>query len=407
MPQPPDHPAAPEGATATLLARYAARLQHMRQMSRALLTLQSLEQYALEALRHATSLADLAWGSVTLFDHATGTATVVAALGGGQGHDRPLSAFDLALLDRGEVQRAATGAGAALIAPLIVEEALAGALTLGPAGPGGCSDEQVEIALEVAGQLEVALRQLQLQAERQGYATGLEQRVGQRTAQLEHAVRELEAFAYSVSHDLRSPLRAIDGFARILAQEHAEAMPAEARHYLERIRQNARQMGALIDDLLAFSRLDRQALQPQPLNMAALAQQAFASLSAEQAGRQVALSIGELPGCAGDPTLVRQIWANLLANALKYTRRRPLATIEVGGYVEGDERVYFVRDNGAGFDMRYADKLFKVFQRLHRPADYEGNGVGLANVQRIVRRHGGRVWATGEVDRGATFFFTL
>jgi PAS domain S-box-containing protein len=235
----------------------------------------------------------------------------------------------------------------------------------------------------------------------------LEQRVIERTAQLEAAVKELEAFSYSVSHDLRAPLRAMDGFSRILLEDYAPQLPPEVARHLKTIRTGSQQMGRLIDDLLVFSRLSRLSLDKQTVDATHLVRQALHSLSGEQAGRRVEISIGELPPCRGDPTLLQQVWTNLLSNALKFTRGRDGARIEVGCTEQDGEPVYFVRDNGAGFDMQYADKLFGVFQRLHHPEEYEGTGIGLAIVQRIIARHGGRVWAEGEVNHGATFRFAL
>jgi len=235
----------------------------------------------------------------------------------------------------------------------------------------------------------------------------LEQRVRERTADLEAANRELEAFSYSVSHDLRAPLRAVDGFSRILLERHGAALAPDARRYLGLVRDNARQMGQLVDDLLAFSRLGRHALARQPVAPGDLVRQALDDLRPEREGRRVEVVVGDLPACHADPTLLRQVWVNLLANALKFTRGREVARIEVGYDRSGPEPAYFVRDNGVGFDMQYAGKLFGVFQRLHRAEEYEGTGVGLALVQRIVHRHGGRVWAEAAVDQGATFSFTL
>ena len=233
----------------------------------------------------------------------------------------------------------------------------------------------------------------------------LEDRVRQRTAELEAANKELEAFSYSVSHDLRAPLRAIDGFSRILLEDAAAQLSPEAQRYLQLVCDNTRQMGRLIDDLLAFSRLSRQPLRKRQVEPAKLVQQALDTLRAEREGRRVEITIGDLSICQGDPALLRQVWINLLANALKFTRQREVAVIEVGCRTDKAELVYFVRDNGVGFDMQYAHKLFGVFQRLHRAEEYEGTGVGLAIVQRIIHRHGGRVWA--EADNGATFSFTL
>ena len=246
----------------------------------------------------------------------------------------------------------------------------------------------------------------------------LEQRVRDRTAQLETANRELEAFSYSVSHDLRAPLRAMDGFSRILLEEHASQLSPEGQRYLGLVRDNAQQMGRLIEDLLAFSRLSRQPLKKQTIAMSDVVRQAQAELSPEQEGRQVEIEMGELPECRADPALLERVWINLLSNALKFTRERETARIEIGAIADFrlqisdsssypfkseisnlQSAIYFIRDNGVGFDMQYANKLFGVFQRLHRAEEYEGTGVGLAIVQRIVHRHGGRVWAEAEVDK--------
>ena len=228
-----------------------------------------------------------------------------------------------------------------------------------------------------------------------------------RTAALETANKELEGFAYSVSHDLRSPLRAIDGFSQILVTEYGPGLDEEPRRCLQRISENTRKMGRLIDDLLHFSRLGRQPITRRPVAMAGLARQCLEELQAEREGREVEAVVGELPPCEADRALLQQVWLNLLSNALKYTRKRAPARIEAGSFERDGEVVYFVRDNGVGFDMAYADKLFGVFQRLHRQEDYEGTGVGLALVQRIIHRHGGRIWAEASPDRGAAFFFTL
>jgi light-regulated signal transduction histidine kinase (bacteriophytochrome) len=236
----------------------------------------------------------------------------------------------------------------------------------------------------------------------------LEQRVLERTAQLEASLKETEAFSYTVSHDLRAPLRALDGFSSILLDEYAPQLPPEATRYLGIIGDSARQMGHLVDGLLAFSRLGRQSLDKQAIPTDELVQQALHSLRSEQEGRRIEISVGELPVCQGDPALLRQVWINLLSNALKFTRKQNVARVEIGCLTREDGMpVYFVKDNGVGFDMQYAHKLFGVFQRLHHTEEYEGSGVGLAIVQRIIHRHGGRVWAEGEVDKGATFYFTL
>lgn len=235
----------------------------------------------------------------------------------------------------------------------------------------------------------------------------LEQRVIRRTKELEGANKELEAFSYSVSHDLRTPLRAMDGFSQAVLEDYGSQLPEEGQRYLRTIRQGAQRMGALIDDLLAFSRLSRLPLNKERIDTAKLVDAALEELGSQRNGRQIDLRIGDLPSCEGDPALLKQVWVNLLSNALKYTNKRPNALVQIGFKEETGTGVYFVSDNGTGFDMRYGHKLFGVFQRLHRADEFEGTGVGLAIVQRIVHRHGGSVWAEAELDRGATFNFTL
>jgi PAS domain S-box-containing protein len=235
----------------------------------------------------------------------------------------------------------------------------------------------------------------------------LEQRVIQRTAQLEAANKDLESFSYSVSHDLRAPLRAISGFSRIVLEDHSAGMDGDGLRYLNLVEKSAQQMGQLIDDLLTFSRTGRQALNVQPVITADVVNAALDDLKTMQENRRVNINVGDLADCEADPSLLRQVWLNLLSNALKYTRKCDPAVITIGSRREGGMDVYFVRDNGAGFDMKYADKLFGVFQRLHLTDDYEGTGVGLALVQRIVQRHGGKVWAEAKLNLGATFRFTL
>jgi PAS domain S-box-containing protein len=235
----------------------------------------------------------------------------------------------------------------------------------------------------------------------------LEQRVLQRTAELEAANKELEAFSYSISHDLRAPLRAVDGFSQAVLQDFGAQLPEEGRHYLQTIRGGAQRMGALIDDLLTFSRLSRLPLNKRRVNTESLVRETLKELGFPFEERKIELRVGDLPRCSGDAALLKQVWLNLLSNALKYTRHSDLAVIEVGSQHKNGETMYFVRDNGSGFDMRYADKLFGVFQRLHRAEEFEGTGVGLAIVQRIVHRHGGRIWADAAPDKGAAFYFTL
>lgn len=225
--------------------------------------------------------------------------------------------------------------------------------------------------------------------------------------QLEAANKELEAFSYSVSHDLRAPLRAMDGFSRELLERDSAPMDDEARHYLERVRNNAQRMGQLVDDLLAFSRMGRQPLKLQRVLPAEVVRAVWEELNIQREGRRVEIHLDELPPCQADPAMLKQVFANLLDNALKYTRRREQASITVGCLNNNHQPTYFVKDNGVGFDMIYAHKLFGVFQRLHPAEEFEGTGVGLAIVQRIIHRHGGEVRAEAALEEGATFYFTL
>jgi len=235
----------------------------------------------------------------------------------------------------------------------------------------------------------------------------LEERVLDRTAQLEAANRELEAFSYSVSHDLRAPLRAIDGYTRILLDDYEPQLDAEGKRICSVITGSAKSMGTLIDDLLAFSRLGRSEMHLSNVNMAVMANSIFYELTKPEDRRHIDFSVGPLPQALADPSLIRQVWANLLSNAIKFSSKRKQAIIHVSGSSGDMDNYYTVQDNGAGFDMQYTDKLFGVFQRLHRANEFEGNGVGLAIVQRVVHRHGGRVWALGEIEKGAIFDFTL
>jgi PAS domain S-box-containing protein len=235
----------------------------------------------------------------------------------------------------------------------------------------------------------------------------LEQRVIQRTAQLEAANKELEAFTYSVSHDLRAPLRHISGFSKMLTEEFGSTLPGEAQHHLQRIQEGTRRMGLLVDDLLNLGRIGRHEVRLQVTGLNSIVNETLADLKAECEDRQLEWKIGALPFVECDPALMKQVFQNLLSNAVKFTRPRSAAVIEVGQKDQDGTAVVFVRDNGVGFNIKYADKLFGVFQRLHRAEDFEGTGVGLATVQRIIQKHGGRIWAEAELDKGATFYFSL
>jgi light-regulated signal transduction histidine kinase (bacteriophytochrome) len=261
------------------------------------------------------------------------------------------------------------------------------------------ANAQLKRELAERKKAEEALRRLNLE---------LDRRVLDRTAQLEASNKELEAFTYSVSHDLRAPLRHIQGFLELLEKRPETAQDEQSRHYIDIIFKSAKKMNQLIDDLLSFSRMGRQEMAFQQVDLRALVRDVIRDLEPDTAGRAIEWCIGDLPAVKGDKSMLRIVLANLAANAVKFTRTRQQARIEIGSLSsQNADTVIYVRDNGVGFDMTYADKLFGVFQRLHLADEFEGTGIGLANVRRIVARHGGRTWAEGDPDRGAAFFFSL
>ncbi|MBE0556892.1 MAG: two-component sensor histidine kinase [Proteobacteria bacterium] len=235
----------------------------------------------------------------------------------------------------------------------------------------------------------------------------LDQRRSENIAQLEAANLDLDSFCYSISHDLQTPLRAIDGYSRMILKRQGERFDEDTRNKFEIIRSNVQKMGQLITDLLAFSRLGRKQLSIAVVDMEAVVKEAWEEQESVNHNRAMTLRIDSMPMGMGDRALLHQVVENLLSNAVKFAGSRGEVIVEAGGYGEGTENVYTIKDNGAGFDMAYYDKLFGMFQRLHNPDEYEGTGVGLAIAQRIVNRHGGRIWAEGKIDEGACFYFSL
>jgi len=266
---------------------------------------------------------------------------------------------------------------------------------------------KVSVFVDLARQTELVRRQADQLRQSEQEALQLAQARANLLAELEVANRELEAFVYSVSHDLRAPLRRINGFAGILLEDFSTQLDPVAKGYLERVSQAGRHMCQLLDDLLNLSRVTRKELSRRRTDLDSLVKEVRDSLQPEIEGREIEWQIGRLPTVECDPGLIKQVFANLLLNAIKYTRPRQRATIQVDQMICDGQPAVFVRDNGVGFDMKYVDKLFGVFQRLHRQEDFEGTGVGLATVQRIIHKHGGRVWAEAEPYKGATFYFTL
>ncbi|MHA1650415.1 MAG: sensor histidine kinase, partial [Candidatus Helarchaeota archaeon] len=239
------------------------------------------------------------------------------------------------------------------------------------------------------------------------YREQLEELVEERTRQLSAAIKELESFAYSVSHDLRAPLRAIDGFSQAILEDYFDKLDEQGKDYLIRIRNASQRMAQLIDDILQLSRLSRSKMQIEQVNLSEIAREIFADLRNTDPKRQVDIIIQPELIVYGDARLLKIALENLLSNAWKFTSKHPTARIELGVMQINNEPVYYIRDDGAGFDMAYVDKLFGAFQRLHSEKEFEGTGIGLATVQRIIHRHGGRVWAEGAIEKGATFYFTL
>ena len=407
------------------LERHAERLRIVHEIDRAIIAAEAPQAIAGAVIQPLRELLGVPRAIVNLFDIAAGEVEWLAAAGRHRVHEGPGVRYsirlmgDIEALKRGEPQVIDTHAlppgpeAAALLAsgvhwfmavPMIAGGELIGALSFG-GEQATFPEEQVTIAREVATQLAIAIAHARLFERVRRNAEQLERRVLERTAELEAVNKELESFSYSVSHDLRAPLRAVDGYARMLQEDFAERLGAEGCRQLGVVRDEAHRMGQLIDDLLAFSRAGRQSMQRAPVDMTQLARAVAAELASEYPQAQV--EVGDLPPAAADPALLRQVWMNLIGNALKYSGRQAAPRVEIGGRANGEHAEYWVQDNGAGFDERYAHKLFGVFQRLHGAHEFPGTGVGLAIVQRVVLRHGGRVWAAGKPGEGARFSFAM
>jgi signal transduction histidine kinase len=311
------------------------------------------------------------------------------------------------LPDEGADAFNAIGLKATIACPLVKEGGLRAMMAVHQTTARDWKSAEITIVQDVDERCWATIERRTAEENIQRVNTELEQRVVERTTQLEAANQELEAFSFSVSHDLRAPLRTMDGFSLAVMEDYGQQLPEEGRRFLQSIRDGAEHMSALINDLLAFARLSRQSLNKRAVDTQRLVRLVIEDLASQLEGRQIEIRMSDLPPCQGDPALLKQVWVNLLSNALKNTRKLNRTIVEIGCVRENNENVYFVRDNGTGFDMKYAHKLFGVFQRLHRAEDYEGTGVGLALVQRVIHRHGGRIWAEALLEHGATFYFTL
>ncbi|MDD5300126.1 MAG: ATP-binding protein [Gallionella sp.] len=296
-----------------------------------------------------------------------------------------------------------------LFAPLLIGGKAVGVMGIANK-PGGFTERDAHIATAFGDIAALSLSNnwtLDKLAKSEAEVNNLNKELGRHVAEIEAANKELEAFSYSVSHDLRAPLRAIDGFSRSLLDDHADKLDDEGKRLLNVVCSSAQKMGQLIEDLLVYSRAGRQEVSTSEVDMENLARVALDDLQWATAGRDLFVEIKPLPPAHGDLSMLRQVWFNLISNAIKFTRPKSPAQIEVGGTAGETELVYYVKDNGVGFNMQYVDKLFGVFQRLHRADEFEGSGIGLASVKRIITRHGGRVWAEGKINEGATIYFAL
>lgn len=399
------------------IRRYLERLQVLRQIDRAILISEQLEAIASVVVGPLRNLLDCYALAIIKYDPVTATTqTLASTLETKLTVDVPPEAIQklasgevVSIIEKAEIAEGALDRGIAAysLVPLVANDKLFGALVVGFAQPGTLDAEKLDILEQVSTSLAIALRQNELMQQLHRYTNDLEALVDARTEDLEEKTKELEAFMYSVSHDLRAPLRAIHGFSQIIRQDYNDDVPAIVDGYLDRIQKNALRMGELIDDLLSLSRIGQKEMAFTRVNFSELIEEIIAELTANDQMGRVEVEVTELPEAYGDRILLKQMLFNLITNGIKYSRGREAPKIEIGSLEKSGRLTYFVRDNGVGFDARYKDKLFGVFQRLHNDSEFEGMGIGLAIVERVIKRHGGEIWAEGQVNVGATFFFTL
>jgi signal transduction histidine kinase len=410
------------------LRRSADRLAMLHDMDQAIVSAQSLAEIGRAAVARIRRMVPCQRCSVVVFDAQRREAHMIAGFSAGaQLQPSPVPSGeatagealrsgalvyieDLSTVDDNPPayrQLLSEGIRTVLSVPLLVAGEAIGVITLGSSNPAAFTADDRDIALEIATPLAIAIQQARLREQLNRQAAELERRVAERSAAVRAVTAELETVLYSVSHDLRAPLRQLLGFSRLLLDEPGRELDASAMHYAQRIHEAADHMSTLVDDLVNLSRIGRQDLLRREVSLTPLVEDLVGQFRSETDGRSIEWKIDELPSVVGDPALIRLALTNLLANAVKFTRPRQQATIRIRA-VESEGQVgVAVEDNGVGFKMSYAGKLFGMFQRLHRADEFEGNGAGLAVVQRIAHKHGGRVWAEAEPDRGATFFLTL
>ena len=402
------------------LQQYSKQKEILQAIDHAILNAQSPEEIAQAAMTRINELIPCRRASVAVFNEESGIARLIAIYANhdtalGPGAELPMAAFGpknelingkplvAANIDTSRPEDSivhSEGVTAYVTLPLIAEGDLIGVMNIGVNDAEKLADEQVEIARTIAASLSIAIHQSRLREAVEQHAEELEKRVAERTA-------EIESFSYSVSHDLRTPLLTIDGFSQILLEDHGESLDEDGKRLLNIISENTKKMGKLIDDLLRFSRLGHRELILAEVNLDQVVEAAWQDIQLSLIDRDIQLGKDALGKAYGDFDMLKIVFVNLLANAVKFTRYANVARIEIGVQEIDNVPTYYIKDNGVGFDMAYAGKLFGVFQRLHAGDDFDGTGVGLAIVSRIVQRHNGRVWAEGEQNKGATIYFTL